>query len=143
MNSIGDSRLQIRIDARLTKKDMSRLVDYVDADIYISAEVSQPDLPGMHSPKHDYSDMDGKAESKKEPSEPVQITIDGEMDGEQVRALRENAGIKRPELIELFTAKAGLDVSVKTLQRYESGERPLPPEFQDAVRIVFEKELLA
>lgn len=51
INGKGDGRLSIRLDAKMSKKDMSKLVDFIDADIYVSAAVSQPSLPGFDAHK--------------------------------------------------------------------------------------------
>jgi len=133
INSLGDSHLALRIDAKLSKKDMSQLVDYIDADIYVSAEVAQPLLPGLEaSPKAG----DDKKADKKMNGTPVQQKLDGSMTGDELRSLRETGELSRPQLIDRLAVQ-GVAVSAKSLQRYEGGARDVPDEVATAVREMF------
>lgn len=135
INSIGDSRFALRLNAKLSKKDMSKLVDYIDADIYISADVAQPALPGIE-PKETvtmYREGDG---------DPVQQNLDGSLTADDLLAFRSHENMSRSEFVE-WLAEKGLDVSAKSLQRYETGERDIPDELSTLVRGVMEPEQTA
>jgi len=134
INSLGDSRLALRLNAKLSKKDMGKLVDYIDADVYVSAEVSQPLLPGMAKGKAISDAIE--ATQPLNGNAPTQPNLDGTLDGDGLRTLRENAGMSRPEFVE-FLAEKDVIVAIKSLQRYENGDRPMPDEFAQSVKEIY------
>lgn len=141
INSLGDSRLVLRLNARLSKKDMSKLVDYIEADVYVSATVSQPLLPGLKAGKevsealeavHPIGERKGKSNGKA-----LQQNLDGSMSHDELRTFREDAGWSRPDMI-LELDNAGVSVSARSLARYEAppddGGRAIPEQLANAVK---------
>lgn len=128
INSLGDSHLFLRVNPRLTKKDMSRLVDYIEADVYISVEVAQPSLPGVNN--DDGGPKNGKANGAK--VIPIQKDIEG-LTGAELREIRDGLEVNREEMVKLL-AQHGVTISVRTLSRYERGERIPPPEVGNAAQ---------
>jgi len=123
VNSLGDSHLVLRVDAHLSRKDMGALVDYIDADVYVTAEVTQPELP-----------MTASTVTAKIVIAPAQTDLTGPS-GDEVRQAREERAMTRGDLVLALEA-AGHVTSVKSLQRYESGERQIPPELASAALVV-------
>lgn len=136
VNSLGQSRLEVRLDAKMSKKDMSKLVDYIDSDIYIDAEVAQPLLPGIADAKAKSEAIEATqplSDDSDDDSEPTQQNLNGSMPAEELRAFRENNEWSRAELIE-WLGTMGVSVSPKSLQRYENGARDVPNAIAEAVQ---------
>lgn len=128
INRLGDSHLEIGFDPRMSSKDMGKLKDYVEADLYMTAKYTQPELP--------MKGANGSAEPKEEA--PVQENLDGSMPHEDLAGFREKMGMNRGEFVMWF-ADQGVVVSSKSLGRYERGERVIPDELADVVRAAMVK----
>jgi hypothetical protein len=133
MNSLGDSRLHLRLAAKLSKKDMGKLVDYVEADIYISAEVSAPMLPGLAAAAVTAAAIEATQPLNGSASTPVQQRLDGAMTAEELLEFRKGEQMTRSDFVD-WLAEKDISISEKSLQRYESGSRDVPDDVAAAVR---------
>jgi len=120
INGRGDSKLSIRLDARMSKKDMSKLVDFIDADIFVSAAVSQPNLPGFDTvTKAERDDEEQPDESSMTPHE--------------MKAARENNGMTASDLVEHLSGY-DLHVSVSNVLKWEDGSMGVPVSIANFIR---------
>jgi hypothetical protein len=120
INGSGDSRLSIRLDARMSKKDMSKLADFIDAEIFVSADISQPSLPGF-----DVSAKKGPvSESRREDSDMTPI---------EIRDARESRGMTANDLVE-HLGGYDLHVNVSNVLKWEDGSASVPASIANFIR---------
>jgi DNA-binding transcriptional regulator YiaG len=116
INGSCESTLSIRLDARMSKKDMSKLVDFVDAEIFVSAVISQPNLPGFT--------VGVDAEKNEE---------DSSMTPEELKALREGNNMSADDMVDHLSGY-DLHVSQTSVLKWEDGSASIPLAIANTIR---------
>lgn len=112
ITSLGSGRIEMTFVASVSREDMSKFSDYLDADVYISTAEQQLDL---------FSDNERGVAEAFEAQAPDATT----MTALDFRALRMAMGWEVADVVEEF-GHADLPVNVRDVQAWDDGERPIP-----------------
>lgn len=133
-NTLGESYLQIDLATQVPREDMSKLMDYLDADLEVSAAQMQPDLfDGDDEPEDDGSDETGTvadidymgdAEDAGDNGYRADTNDSESITGREMKAAREAKDWTRADL------SRAMGVSPKDISAYERGDKLMSPQVQ-------------